>query len=822
MKKMVGVKEFLEEFFIKIDEYVRNDGVKVIKYKPMKDMFTKSLNMETGKIERAKIIEFSVHENLDLYEIKDKRNRFQPFKASGDHSLIVYNIELDEFEKISPVEILNMPFQIKKSLYFIKVLPNNKVKRIPITDIEIRYSGKGTAYDMTLDKNFTFVANDIVVQDTMAQYAINTVEAKQDIFNKRIHATTFLRYHRNDDFLHKLRHEYLYALNQLSTTKYIEKIIEIDSIEDFKPNPIILFKEDVRKYAVRIKNQNITLPYGLVYLNYRVFNKKLYLKETDINKKKVRIVNEVIIEYLNKEEKLYEDKDLEKFGRRYLDLFHEIMLVLSEFSYSKIAPKLTLDDYITPNKDEVEKILNNIPNEPIFGLYLLNKYSEIVFKEMEKKDTELWKIYQSGARASRDQIEQTIYTKGFLADAKNIVQSEPVRHPLNKGLTKKELFMSAHGARKGEIDKMVQTPRSGFLQRTGLYNLSFIMFDEDTEDCGTDKYFKIKVKNEVHAKSLIGRYYKDEELNREILITKNNYESIIGKEILLRSPITCKLPGFKVCKKCGGYESIKSKQLGMLSIQYITERFTQLILRTFHTSGRAIIKIPNEILEKYKIELNTDDGYIEIHNKEYTPQQLINEVNKFLEENGYDYRIELIDVKIGENGIIKFKVKGNGKLVNDDIVTKIVNIEKIIKSKMIDKDIFTAYDEITDTLLGIELIKSVMIETILSALWFLKEENEIEQEEDIELDNDTEVNESKTEQDVDDINRTLRYFIHNNNVQLHELDLSKFVKLPLPKASERLSPILAFLYEPSKRTLRNMLTETKDTYVESAFDKIFM
>ena len=136
---------------------------------------------------------------------------------------------------------------------------------------------------------------------------------------------------------------------------------------------------------------------------------------------------------------------------------------------------------------------------------------------------------------------------------------------------------------------MHYTRHSGRAQRTGLIELSIIQFDENVEDCKTPMTFDIKVLNEKHARSLIGRYYYDEN-GSLIKITQDNYKQIIGKEIRLRSPLFCKLPNFKVCKVCGGYESLENrKQLGMISAQNISERLTQLTLRIFHTSGRISI-----------------------------------------------------------------------------------------------------------------------------------------------------------------------------------------------------------------------------------------
>jgi hypothetical protein len=544
-----------------------------------------------------------------------------------------------------------------------------------------------------------------------------------------------------------------------------------------------------------------------MYLNYKVFDtqkyNKLFLTETNINKRKVTVVNSAAIKYLEEIEDLTPEKNIERFGRRYLDLLHEIMVVLSMFSYNNyVTPKLSINDYITPKKEEIKNWLDMIPNEPIFGLYFLKKFSDIVFKEMEKADTNLWKIYQSGARASKEQIEQTIFAKGFLADPNNIVMNTPVKNSLNKGLTKRELFISSYGSRKGEIDKQAQTPRSGFLERIGLFNLPFVIIDENVEDCGTDKYFRIKVKSETHAKSIIGRYCKLS-LNdkKEFLVTKENYQSLIGKDVYLRSPLTCKLGKFKVCKKCGAYESLdKRTQLGLLSVQYITERFTQLILRTFHTSGKAIIKIPYELLDKYELTL-TEKG-IRIKNGTLIPA-LEKELNKYLEDRYSTYTIKL--KKVDENIFIP---KGVGKLINDDIVSKIEYIEKVMRTKMDNVSLPEAYEKISDTLLEIELFKSIMIETLLATMWFKR---------DI-------LNIGKSDEIIENVlEYTLRYSVVSSNEvrTINDVDYSEYIKLSLPISAYLISPSIQLLFEPNKKTIMRLISEYNKYHVENIFEKIF-
>jgi hypothetical protein len=98
-----------KEDFVKIEEIEKPNKIIVTKYKPVQDIFIKSINPKTGIIEDKKITEYSKHENIGMYKIHDKQNRFEDFWSSYDHSLIIYDEDKQEIRKISPRELLENP-----------------------------------------------------------------------------------------------------------------------------------------------------------------------------------------------------------------------------------------------------------------------------------------------------------------------------------------------------------------------------------------------------------------------------------------------------------------------------------------------------------------------------------------------------------------------------------------------------------------------------------------------------------------------------------------------------------------------------------------
>jgi hypothetical protein len=134
----------------------------------------------------------------------------------------------------------------------------------------------------------------------------------------------------------------------------------------------------------------------------------------------------------------------------------------------------------------------------------------------------------------------------------------------------------------------LNTGTSGYLSRKLIFTCANLQIDLDSEDCGTTDCLSVNVTSPRKAKMLVNRYMKIP--SGLVKITKDNCMDLLNKTIEIRSPILCKNP--KICQKCYGdlYKKLNSRFIGIIAAQTLGERSTQLVLRTFHTSGSAIIK----------------------------------------------------------------------------------------------------------------------------------------------------------------------------------------------------------------------------------------
>lgn len=131
------------------------------------------------------------------------------------------------------------------------------------------------------------------------------------------------------------------------------------------------------------------------------------------------------------------------------------------------------------------------------------------------------------------------------------------------------------------IDKDKSVPESGYLERTLVMAMSPIEISED--DCCDSKGLQIKVIDKTHLKMLIGKYYSEsnDENDKKWKPFLGNETNLINTYVYIRSPMTCKTKDFKICKKCFGEKKVRTPYVGVVAGQCITERLTQLLLRSF-------------------------------------------------------------------------------------------------------------------------------------------------------------------------------------------------------------------------------------------------
>ena len=196
-------------------------------------------------------------------------------------------------------------------------------------------------------------------------------------------------------------------------------------------------------------------------------------------------------------------------------------------------------------------------------------------------------IVKSGARGNIEQLKQLVLSRGFISNFRGDILTNPVKSSLVQGLTEREFFNSTYGCRKGLLDVAINTGASGYLSRKIMFVGLSLELDDSVQDCGAKSGLVLDVLDKKYAMSLVGRWMFNEDRSLT-LIDKELANTLVGKTIEIRSPMYCK--NLKVCRKCYGEapRQLHSPYIGVIAAQSIGEINTQLVLRTFHTSGVAM------------------------------------------------------------------------------------------------------------------------------------------------------------------------------------------------------------------------------------------
>jgi DNA-directed RNA polymerase subunit beta' len=218
--------------------------------------------------------------------------------------------------------------------------------------------------------------------------------------------------------------------------------------------------------------------------------------------------------------------------------------------------------------------------------------------DIQKKQDELfgnnnrfYDMLRSGSTSKGGQIAQILSMPGVVED----VHGNPIPFPIKKswaeGVDTFDYWNQSYGARKGVVDKSINTQESGGVNKELLFNTKNLIIVE--EDCGTPDFIEIpidskEVRDRYLAKSISGVGSRNELIDSDLL-TKARKKHL---EVLpVRSPLQCESDG-GVCVKCygllaNGQPPRIGENVGVLDAEAITERSTQLTLQTFHTGGVA-------------------------------------------------------------------------------------------------------------------------------------------------------------------------------------------------------------------------------------------
>ena len=165
-----------------------------------------------------------------------------------------------------------------------------------------------------------------------------------------------------------------------------------------------------------------------------------------------------------------------------------------------------------------------------------------------------------------------------------IVNSNFITGGVNDLLT---YFIESNSGRIAQIIVDNNVGDSGYFARQlGLNNTDSFLHEDSHYDCGTKNWQKLYIKDDNLLYKLENRYYRLSPNGMEYKIERKD-RYLVGKTILLRSPMTCAsaAEGNGICYKCYGDLAHINKDLntvGKLAAELFSSVLTQMMLSAKH------------------------------------------------------------------------------------------------------------------------------------------------------------------------------------------------------------------------------------------------
>lgn len=186
-------------------------------------------------------------------------------------------------------------------------------------------------------------------------------------------------------------------------------------------------------------------------------------------------------------------------------------------------------------------------------------------------------------------------------------------------------FIESSTARLAQIIIEKNTGDSGYLARLlGLNNMDSRLHENPNYvcDCHPSNYERIVVENLNMLHSLSGQYYRFTEKGIEKKIDRND-TFLVGKEILLASPMTCASAarGEGICYRCYGDMAyvVNNVNIGKIAAEIISSEITQRMLSAKHLIQTEIKKMVwcDMFLDLFDIEFNLIKPSDDINLRDY-------------------------------------------------------------------------------------------------------------------------------------------------------------------------------------------------------------
>lgn len=450
-----------------------------------------------------------------------------------------------------------------------------------------------TAYDLTVpDCNVFMASNGLILWDTFGIHVPSSEEANKEAADMKPSENMYLPGRAQDEMAQSLQHEYVLGLYQItregdSKSKRFdgpEEAIEAAESGDLDWTDMVIVDGIGRTSPGRCRAME-PVPEDLRDYDLQLDDDSIHemLKSIDQNKSK----------------------------QAYLDCIEDWKHLARDYAY-KSGSSFLLSDLQTLNDkrdrlySRAEEEVDKVRNDPTVDdddakqkiIDMFTKADSALLesaKDLEENNAgrpnNISDMVDAGARGNPNQVKQLVATLGLMLDHKQETMTEPVKGNYAEGLDSGEHWQHMYSQRKGMIDKSQSVSGPGYLAKelTNVASGQTIV----EKDCGTDQGRREDVDRHLLHRVIaetVGDVQKGTVIDETVLgkLRKSDRD-----QVKVRTPLDCQSTD-GLCARCYGYDEDGhfpeiGKRIGMSEVQAMTERSTQLPMKSFHCLHRGSI-----------------------------------------------------------------------------------------------------------------------------------------------------------------------------------------------------------------------------------------
>lgn len=244
---------------------------------------------------------------------------------------------------------------------------------------------------------------------------------------------------------------------------------------------------------------------------------------------------------------------------------------------------------------------------------LAKKTSELI-TELGNTKNPIWYISKAGNHIKSKQVQELFLSYGQIPDVSgNVIPYTMQGNGFATGyLDPTTYYIAATGARLSAIMNKAHMGEAGYLARNLILASRTMTLSRTIFDCGTKHLLPLKVTDSTFLHRLENKWFTEFLGGPLELIHYETHKHLIGKQIWVRSLITC-AGGDEVCHVCYGKDShlvMNMPGMAIFNTEVYSEPVSQNILSTKHLLFTAANKIAfGESFHKY-FKFNAGDIYL--------------------------------------------------------------------------------------------------------------------------------------------------------------------------------------------------------------------